>query len=82
MQILCTSRRNSSSTGNLNITSEAFTGSGPYALSHAPNGRLTLVFFDGILQPSTNYEVTGSSVSLTSAVDPALFTNVAVTYSY
>ena len=83
MQILCTGRRNAGGSGSTaNIASDPFTGSGPYALSHTPSGGLMRVFFDGILQPSSNYEVTGGSVSLTSAVNPALFTNVDITYSY
>lgn len=65
------------------VDSFAVTGTGPYPLSATPNGGLVLGFFDGILQPDTNYLVSNSlrKVSIASGVATSDIQTFTVAYS-
>lgn len=55
---------------------------GPFQLSFEPDGKLFIVFFDGIEQSTDSYGLAGKTLSLTGGVDPTLFSTVRVKYTY
>src|SRR5579862_6700659 len=65
------------------VDSFSVTGSGPYTLTSVPDGALMLVFFDGILQPSSNYllNTPARQVALAAGVVPSEIQTLTLVYT-
>jgi hypothetical protein len=68
---------------SLRTASDTFSsGAGPFPLSFQPDGKLLLVFFDGIEQPTDNWSLQGQQIVLDPSVDHTLFSTVRAAYTY
>jgi hypothetical protein len=70
--------------GSVTFQTDSFvvSGFGPYTLSQTPNGDLTMVFFDGVLQPDANYSIATDELTIAGTVDTAFITTLTVIYAY
>lgn len=68
---------------NLLTAADSFASSaGPFPLSQTPDGKVMLVFFDGIEQPTSNWSLLGQEIVLGDGVDYNLLQTIRVNYSY
>lgn len=67
--------------GSTFATDKFATSGTSYTISHTHAGTFAQVFFDGVLQPSTEWSISGTTLTL-SGVDTTLFDTVTVTFSY